>query len=117
MLNPLKQFENYLKYENNVSPHTLRNYMSDLTQFIKFLKHEKKIKDLNKVTNLTVRAYLGTLHKKNMRSSIARKLASIRHFLQYLTKEKKIKFDASELVSTTKQAKTLPEVLSVDGLY
>ena len=33
----LDQFTEHLTYERNVSPHTLRNYMSDLQQFHDFL--------------------------------------------------------------------------------
>jgi site-specific recombinase XerD len=33
----LTQFLDHLRYERNVSAHTLRNYESDLTQFFDFL--------------------------------------------------------------------------------
>ena len=38
--NLIDEYGSYLRYERNASPHTLRNYLSDLTQFHDFLKRE-----------------------------------------------------------------------------
>jgi site-specific recombinase XerD len=37
MKSAVEQFLNYLRSVRNASPHTLRNYESDLTQFLTFL--------------------------------------------------------------------------------
>ena len=38
----IEQYENYLRIGRNVSPHTLRNYLSDLRQFEEFLDQRAK---------------------------------------------------------------------------
>jgi integrase/recombinase XerC len=116
------QYESYLRLERNVSPHTLRNYLSDLKQFDEFLSHrakenaEKKI-PLEDVTIHIMRAYLASLSKHNQKSSIGRKLAALKGFFRYLLRERKIQRDPLALISTPKQEKPLPAFLSVDDVF
>ncbi len=91
--------------------------MGDLNQFYHYLTEEKKLSDWNQITSLTIRSYLGNLYKQNNRSSIARKLASIRHLMKFLLKEKIILKDVSQLISTLKQEKKLPAILNVDEMF
>jgi len=117
MENSLNRFFEYLEFECTVSPHTLRNYMSDINKFYTFIKDEKKLLSWRDLTPLTIRSYLGHLYKQNSKSSIARKLSTIKHFLHYLTREKVIEKDFSDLLSSPKQEKKLPEVLNVDEMF
>lgn len=117
MVKELTRFSKYLQFEQTVSPHTLRNYMSDLHQFFSYLSTEKKISDWNQLTSLTIRSYLGNLYKHHNRSSISRKLASIRHLMKFLLKEKVIEKDVSQLISTSKQGKKLPTTLDIDEMF
>lgn len=118
----IDEYANYLKLEKNVSPHTLRNYLSDLRQFEEFLTQrakenaEKKI-PLEAVTVHVVRAYLASLSKHNRKSSIGRKLAALKGFFRYLLREKKIQSDPLAWISTPKQEKPLPAFLSVDDVF
>ena len=113
----ISEFKQHLHYELNVSPHTLRNYMSDIHSLYSFIKEKHKVKIWGDVTPFTLRSFLGTLYQKNTKSSIARKLSSIKHFFQYLSKEKIIEKDVSELISVTKQEKKLPQILEVDEIF
>jgi integrase/recombinase XerC len=116
------QYADYLRLQRNVSPHTLRNYLSDLRQFEEFLNQrakenaEKKI-PLEAVTVHVVRAYLASLSKHNKKSSIGRKLAALKGFFRYLLREKKIQSDPLAWISTPKQEKPLPAFLSVDDVF
>jgi integrase/recombinase XerC len=116
------QYAGYLRLQQNVSPHTLRNYLSDLRQFEDFLSQrakenaEKKI-PLEDVTVHIVRAYLASLSKHNRKSSIGRKLAALKGFFRYLLREKKIQSDPLAWISTPKQEKPLPAFLSVDDVF
>ena len=83
----LEEFEHYLSVEKNVSPHTQRNYLNDLRQFSHYLHSEFPERDFTTVDSLTIRSYLGVLHKKNRKSSIARKLASLRTFYKFLIRK------------------------------
>jgi integrase/recombinase XerC len=118
----IDQYGNYLRLQRNVSPHTLRNYLSDLKQFEGFLDQrakenaEKKI-PLEAVTVHVVRAYLASLSKHNRKSSIGRKLAALKGFFRYLLREKKIQSDPLAWISTPKQEKPLPAFLSVDDVF
>ena len=90
----LTQFLDHLRYERNVSAHTLRNYESDLLQFFNYLappdpKNGKpKEPDIGQVDHLTIREWLASLHSdKKKKTSIARKLAALRTFFQFLVRE------------------------------
>ena len=117
----IDQYASYLRLERNVSPHTLRNYLSDLKQFEEFLRgreeDRKKEIDVRDVDVHVVRAYLASLSKKCRKSSIGRKLAALKGFFRYLAREKHIQRDPLALISTPKQEKPLPAFLSVDDVF
>jgi integrase/recombinase XerC len=120
----MKSFERHLVVEKNASPHTVRNYLSDLREFNEFVKNDvPSLVDregnlhIEKVDHLTIRGYLGKLYKRNKRSSLARKLASLRAFFQYLMREGYINLNPAKLVSTPKQEQHLPSFLSIDEVF
>jgi integrase/recombinase XerC len=106
----IEPFCNSLKTEKDISPHTLRAYSKDLEEFLSFT--EKKPQD---ITHTDIRTYLASLHYKKLRkSSISRKLATIRSFFKYLHREGKVKKNPAKLVSSPRLQKTLPSFLTVD---
>ncbi len=113
----------YLREERNLSPHTLRNYLSDLRQFQKFLHDQglcrsgKEEVNLLKVDAHAVRAYLGTLSRICRKSSAGRKLAALKGLFRYLLKEGYITLDPLSPFATPKQEKPLPAFLSVDDVF
>ena len=113
----LEQFEHYLMVERGVSVHTQRNYLNDLRQFSQFLQKEFPERELATIDNLTIRSYLGALYKKNKKSSIARKLASLRTFFKFLLRKNIIADDPTALVSTPRREKHMPSFLSVDEMF
>ncbi|HEX6651054.1 MAG TPA: tyrosine recombinase XerC [Pyrinomonadaceae bacterium] len=113
----IEQFLEHLRYERNVSAHTLRNYASDLEQFIQFLAPDKKTKppDVTEIDHLTIREWLSSLHTdQKKKSSIARKLAALRTFFQFLVREQVLELNPAKLVSTPKLEKKLPKHLSIE---
>jgi integrase/recombinase XerC len=65
MLNDLlTEFLQHLQYERNVSPHTLRNYTSDLEQFRDYLLKIEKRDDVpvEQIDRLTIREWMAGLH-------------------------------------------------------
>jgi len=111
MQNELNQFLSYLKYEKNASPHTIKSYKTDLNQLAEFLK-EKGIL-LREVDNVLLRGFLARLHeRKEMKSTVARKLASVRSFLQFCVKRKWLEDNPAKVVSTPKQERRIPSFLS-----
>ncbi len=119
----VQQYANHLRNERNVSPHTLRNYLSDLAQFRQFLTDrglclaEGKSVDVRKVDIHVVRAYLASLTKDRKKSSIGRKLAALKGFFRYLVATHHIDKDPLLLINSPKQEKPLPKFLSVDDVF
>jgi integrase/recombinase XerC len=131
MLNHLStQFLDHLRYERNVSVHTLRNYESDLQQFVAYLvppvnepnRNGKKRAtaqtpepDIKQIDHITIREWLASLHSdRKKKSSIARKLAALRTFFQFLVREGVLESNPAKLVATPRKEKKLPVHLSVE---
>ena len=117
------RFREFLKSERNYSEHTVRAYMTDLMQFSGFLR-EKVFNsasdefDFSSVDEVAIRAFLGWLHRrKNLKSSISRKLASIRTFFEFLLREGVVNRNSAKLVPTPKGEKKLPAFLTVDEVF
>ncbi|MEJ2109806.1 MAG: tyrosine recombinase XerC [Acidobacteriota bacterium] len=116
------EFLDYLKYQRNVSDHTIRNYASDLSQFLHYLTHapdgeSRDEPELNQIDNLTIREFIGTLYqKRNKKSSIARKLATIRSFMKYLSSRDAIDSNPASSVAAPKQESRLPDYLTIDSV-
>ncbi|PWT92483.1 MAG: tyrosine recombinase XerC [Acidobacteria bacterium] len=117
----LQEFYTYLKVEKRYSNHTLGSYQKDLEQFCDFLG-EFWGRDIYKVENplseldtLCVRGFLNHLHRKRFeRSSIARKLASLRSFFRFLCRQNYIAQNFAKGVSTPRLPKRLPNVLQIE---
>lgn len=119
----IRQFIQYLSSEKNASPHTCRGYEKDLEEFELFLKnqdatflHSKNL-EWEKVNRIVIRKYLSVLHRKNKKSSIARKVSTLRSFFKYLMREKRVSSNPAKAVSTPKVEKTLPATLTVDEAF
>jgi len=113
----IEQFLEHLRYERNVSAHTLRNYQSDLEQFLHFLTaaEKRKAPEISEIDHLTIREWLATLHTANKsKSSIARKLAALRTFFQFLVREGMLELNPAKLVGMAKLEKKLPNHLSIE---
>ena len=119
----IQKYAEHLRIERNLSPHTLRNYRSDLEQFREFLL-EKQLGlseggavDLHKIDIHVLRAYLAALTKNRKKSSIGRKLAALKGFFRYLVDVGYIPRDPLRLIHSPKQEKPLPHFLSVDDVF
>ena len=117
----IDQFLEHLRFERNVSEHTLRNYGSDLDQFLEYLAPQdpttgkRKTPDIAQVDHLTIREWLSVLHSaQKKKASIARKLAALRTFFQFLVREGMLELNPAKLVSTPRLEKKLPQHLSIE---
>ncbi len=119
----IEEYGIYLRSERNLSPHTLRNYLSDLRQFHQFLRAEGLCQErgrkvaLQEIDIHTVRAYLGNLAKVCRKSSLSRKVAALKGFFRYLEKEGKIDHNPVSGMASPKQERPLPVFLSVDDVF
>jgi integrase/recombinase XerC len=111
----IDRFQQFLTVERNLSPHTCAAYLRDLAEFRAFLAGTGGDEaDLGKVDHLLLRRYLAELHKRNQRTSIARKLSTLRTFFRYLVREGLHSTNPAENVATPKRNRYLPKTLSVD---
>ncbi|MDF2699220.1 MAG: recombinase XerC [Haloplasmataceae bacterium] len=102
-------FKKYLMTERNYSPHTIINYEIDLREFDEFLKSE----DIEQITNFSyqdARKYLAFLHKKGLaKSSVSRKISSIRTYFKYLESRKYVNENPFLMLTLPKKDKKLPK--------
>ncbi|MBI4949647.1 MAG: tyrosine recombinase XerC [Deltaproteobacteria bacterium] len=114
MLGLIDEFITYLAVEKNSSAHTRLGYKRDLVQFYFFLKEEGAGPDINRIAGADVTAFVYSLHGDCKKSSVARKISSIRSFFRFLVKKGYLSGNPAELVSAPKVDKYLPAVLTVD---
>lgn len=108
-MDDIDNFLEDLSHRRGHSAHTVNNYGSDLVQFTAFIDEELGITELDKIDVLAIRAFLAQLHQRGTaRASIARKLASIRTFFRYLTREGKIGQNPARLVATPRLDHKIP---------
>jgi integrase/recombinase XerC len=111
----IERFIQYLRIERNASPHTLRNYRSDLEQFRDYLKGSggEGRASIQDIEALDVRGFLGFLvEHERKKSSAARKLATLRSFFKFLLREGVLTESPAASISSPKRPKTLPRIMS-----
>ena len=117
----VRQFLEFLRYNRNVSPHTLRAYDTDITQFVRRVASATNTAaqdvPVHAFTTDAVRDFLGTLHDRGMsRASSARRLAALRTFARYLVREERLPEDPTALVGAPRKEQRLPAHLPVDQM-
>ena len=107
------EFLRYLELEKGVSAHTLRAYRKDLTDFIAQVKTEP-----GKIDMLDVRGFIAEQIKKGLnKTTVSRRLSSVRSFFKFLYREGYMKSNPAKLVSSPRLPKLLPKYLSVDDAF
>jgi len=115
----IDRYLNYLRYERNASPHTIRNYQSDLQQFHDYLKggDPQAAVDVRSIDALRIRGFLAFLfEREKKKTSIARKLAAVRAFYKFLAKDHVLAENPAATVSTPKLDKTLPRIMTEEEM-
>lgn len=114
----IKKFVDYLHYERNASPETIREYRRDLTQFETFLTPPgETTMPLGEVDHRIIREFVSSLYDRKLeKATVARKLAALRTFFKFCVREKFAKQNPARLVSTPKLPRRVPRVLSAGDL-
>lgn len=107
--NNLDEFRGYILVEKNFSKHTAKAYCSDILGYIIWLGDmDCCLADFTKI-----REYLHFIQKfEYKKSTVARKIASIRTFYKFLFRERKIESNPAENIISPKRPKSLPKFLS-----
>jgi integrase/recombinase XerC len=121
MREQVKAFLAFLQFNRNVSPHTLRAYETDLAQLLESLAARLGCRPsqvpLTAFDADGIRAFMGELHDRgNSRASAARRLAAMRTFAHYLTREGVLPDDPTVLVGAPRKERTLPAHLGTSDM-
>ena len=109
------RIESYLAEleRENASPHTLRNYRSDLGQFLKYFSRAGEPPAAHQFDMLALREWLGSLYHQELDAvSIRRKLAAVRSLFTFLRREGVVEINYAKLLRTPKAPQKLPRVMS-----
>ena len=105
----LEDFKIYLKSEKNFSSHTVRAYASDVYTFLIWADNL----NVDEIDTKKFSEYLYFIQKINYKkTTVARKIASIRAFYNFLYKEEIIENNPSDAICAPKRPKSLPEFMS-----
>lgn len=117
MRDHLKAFLHYLALNRHLSPHTVRAYEIDITQYLAWVASEtgKKMSQLGPadLDLASVRGHVTELNQAGKaRSTVARKLSGLRTFVKYLRREEIIEHDPAAMAVAPKRDQTIPTHLS-----
>lgn len=114
----IESFCRHLAVERNLSTRTQSAYLRDLKQFVDFIEadlgHPPGAECLEKIDLLLLRRYLAHLHKGCSRTSIGRKLSSLRTFFRYMVRQGHLASSPADGLSTPRREQYLPRVLSAE---
>ena len=107
----IDRFLKYLEAEKNASPHTIKNYRSDLIEFFRFVGKCS----LHEINYLSIRKFLAHLKEQAfLRSTVSRKLACLKSFFKYLTREQVLSSNPASGIATPKRERRLPSFLETE---
>lgn len=97
--------------ERRLSAHSLRGYRQDLMEFLTYLG-QQGVEETRQIDQPLLRGFLAQLHKKNKKSTVARKIAALRSCFGYALNEGWIPENPVAQIRTPKIEKTIPPFLS-----
>ena len=113
MIKLLNQYKTYLN-KSNLNSNTVSAYVSDAEKFSDYL-YEKRIKNINKADKKVINSFLSRLQKEGKsHATIARTVASMRFFYEFLLSHGLIKENYANRVKPPVFEKKLPETLSAE---
>jgi integrase/recombinase XerC len=100
----------------NASPHTVRNYATDLGQFVEYFSPpEVTPPEPRAIDLLALREWLGHLYSRGLDPvTLRRRLAAVRSFFKFLTRVGELQSNPAKLLRTPKAPKRLPPVMTAE---
>jgi integrase/recombinase XerC len=108
-----KEFYRYLSIEKDVSPNTRRAYEGDINEFLLFIMRNK----YESVDQRVIRAFMADVYGQLKKSSLSRKVSSIKVFFKFLKKKGYINDNPAALIRNPKIEKHLPKFYTVDEVF
>lgn len=114
MQTAVDRFLRYLHDERNAADMTIKSYREDLTALVGYFGEGRKPADLSSVE---LRGYVAALHEAGYsKSSVARRLASLRSFFRYCQREGLVDSNAAKPLRNPRPDRKLPHFLSTPDL-
>ncbi|MGG2095608.1 site-specific tyrosine recombinase XerD [Bacillus sp. S13(2024)] len=115
MEDQLQDFIHYMVVEKGLAQNTVVSYERDLKSYTKYLQKVEQITSFHDVARMHIVNFLHHL-KDNGKSSktMARHIASVRSFHQFLLRERVVEHDPSVHIETPQGERKLPKVLSIN---
>ena len=108
-----KEFYRYLNVEKGVAFNTERAYKGDIDDFVAFI--EKSSYDV--VDHHAIRAYIVSIYKGLKKSSLSRKVSSIKVFFRFLKKKGYIEENTALVIKNPRIEKHLPKFYTIDEMF
>ncbi|MCL6570484.1 MAG: site-specific tyrosine recombinase XerD [Bacillus sp. (in: Bacteria)] len=110
----LKDFMHYLIVEKGLAQNTIMAYERDLKSYLHYLKNVESVLSINEVKRVHIVQFLVFLKDQGKSSkTVARHIASVRSFHQFLLRDKATDQDPSVQIDTPRLERALPKVLSL----
>lgn len=111
MIKLLGQYKTFLN-KNNLHKNTVSAYLSDAEKYVDYL-YDKRINNIKRADKRTVAGFIKRLEKEGKSpSTIARSVASVRYFYDYLLSQGMVKENFAHKIKPPKLEKNIPEILS-----
>jgi integrase/recombinase XerC len=107
------EFYRYLATEKDVSPNTRRAYEGDIREFLHFLD----VNEYGEVDHKAIRAFVADIYGGLKKSSLSRKISSVKVFFKFLKKKGHIKENPAALIKNPRIEKKLPKFYTVDEMF
>ncbi|MBP1746924.1 MAG: integrase family protein [Deltaproteobacteria bacterium] len=108
-----KDFYKYLDAEKGAAFNTKRAYKGDIEDFIDFV--EKSTFDV--VDHQTIRAYIVSIYKELKKSSLSRKVSSIKVFFKFMKRKGYIEENTALVIKNPRIEKHLPKFYTIDEMF
>lgn len=113
MQDRLQDFIHFLMVEKGLAENTIVSYERDLKRYLQYIQQVEQLQKLNDISRLHIVQFLSFIKKEGKSAkTIARHIASIRSFHQFLLREKVVDQDPTVHIETPQQERSLPKVLS-----
>jgi len=112
----ITRFINHLRYERNLTPHTLSSYHRDLKRIAQW-SLEQALTDWVALTQHQIRAYISQRHRQGISGkSLQRELSAIRSLYHFLMREGVTGINPAQGIRAPKIKRRLPNTLNADQL-
>jgi tyrosine recombinase XerC len=109
----LARFLDYLRSSRGASPYTVKNYRTDIGQFVAYCR-EHDVRRLTQIDRAFLREYLEMLEAHGYaKASIVRRLAELRSFGAFLVRDGVAQQNPFRAVSAPRRPQRLPRYLTV----